>query len=133
MKLINTPNKTKLVNALNKAHKCVHGMEPYFYDNGTIHFFNPSVASIPLDNYTLIDIAYEFFFHPEFVSILVQELLKIMPIEDIPNRLKEDYLNYRWKTYGKYYVCHSVHGVIIKEKDKPLTHPSITLEELLRD
>ena len=129
MKLTNT----KLVNALNKASKRVHGIEPYFYDNGTIHFFNPRVASIPLDNYTLIDIAYEFFQRPEFVSILVQELLKIMPIDDIPNRLKEDYLNYRWKTYGKYYVCHNVHEVIIKYKDKPLTQPNIPLEELLRD
>lgn len=132
MKLINTPNKTKLVDALNKAHKRVHGKEPYIYDNGTIHFFYHA-TSIPLDRATLIDIAYEFFMYPEFVSILVQELLKIMPMNDIPDRLKEDYLNYRWKTYGKYYVCHSVHGVIIKEKDIPLTHPSITLEELLRD
>ena len=120
----------KLVNALNKAHKRVYGYEPFVYDNGTIHFFIPSVISFTLNNYTLIDIAYVFFIEPEYVSILVQELIKIMPI---PDRLKEDFLNYRWKTYGKYYVCHSVHGVIIKEKDKPLTKSNITLEELLRD
>ena len=125
----------KLVNALNKAHKRVHGYEPFVYDNG-IHYFNNNVEptiSEPLNNMGLADIAYEFFFHPEYVSILVQELLKIMPIDNVPDRLKEDYLNYRWKTYGKYYVCHSVHGVIIKENDKPLTQSNITLEELLRD
>ena len=125
----------KLVNALNKAYKRVYGIEPFVYDNG-IHYFNNNVEptiSKPLNNMGLADIAYEFFFEPEYVSILVQELLKIMPIDNVPNRLKEDFLNYRWKTYGKYYVCHSVHGVIIKEKDKPLTKSNITLEELLRD
>lgn len=123
----------KLINALNKATKRIHGFEPFIYDHGTLHFFNPRVASIPLDGWTLSDIAHEFFLEPEFASILVQELLKIMPIKEIPDRLLKDYFNYRWKTYGKYYVCHSVYGIIIKEKQYPLSRRSITLEELLRD
>lgn len=125
----------KLVNALNKAYKRVYGDKPFVYDNGTIHFFDPYIASIPLNNMGLADIAYEFFIKPEYVSILVQELLKIMPIDNVPDKLKEDYLNYRWKAYDDYhYVCHSVHGVIIVKqyKDLPLDYAPSTLEDLFR-